>query len=101
MTDAAMVDSSIDSGHGGFNHAAVALLTGYPPSEVRQWMDEGRMPAEAARAGRRRAKEAMAAAGVELDGLSALVYFAMREGADLQLDGKWLVHSGRYVGPAI
>lgn len=100
MTDVAMVDSSIDNGHGGFNHAAVALLTGYPPSEVRKWMDHGRMPAEAARDGRRRAKEAMAAVGRQLDGLSALIYFAVQEGADLQLDGKWLVHSGRYVGPA-
>lgn len=99
MTDVAVLDTSMDDGNGGMNAAAVALLTGYPVSEVRQWMNHEGMPAEAARNGRRRAKEAMAATGRELDGISALVHFAIRDGVDLQLDGEWLVRGGNYVGP--
>lgn len=100
MTDVAMLDTNMDDGNGGMNDAAVGLLTGYPPNEVRRWMNQGGMPAEAVRNGRRRAKEAMAATGRELDGISALVFFAMRDNVDFQLDGEWLVRGGCYVGPA-
>ncbi|SHX64445.1 hypothetical protein [Mycobacteroides abscessus] len=94
----AEVHTTIADGEPGMNDAALSLLTGEPVAEVRRWMSAGGLPAHAARAGRRRGREACAAMGEELGMLDALVYYAIRESATLLVDGETVVDAGRYVG---
>lgn len=90
----AVIDTTAVHGEPGLNSDALALLTGYPVAAVEGWMRLGGMPPKAVQAGRRRGSEASAALGIEMGMLDAIVYYAIREGASVQLDDEFIVRDG-------
>ncbi|MFV8275837.1 hypothetical protein [Mycobacteroides abscessus] len=73
------------------DHGALALLTGYPVTEITGWQH---IPPDAARAARRRRAEAEAFLGVELGMYNVLAFYAVKERASLRIEDRWIVSNG-------
>lgn len=76
------------------DHGALALLTGYPVTEIAAWQS---IPPDAARAARRRRNEAEAFLGVELGMYNVLAFYAVKECASLRIENRWVVSNGHPV----
>lgn len=76
------------------DHGALALLTGYPVTEITGWQT---IPLEAQQAARRRRAEAEAFLGVELGMYNVLSFYAVKERASLRIENRWVVISGNPV----
>lgn len=76
------------------DHGALALLTGYPETEVAAWNS---IPLEAQQEARRRRNEAEADLGAELGLYNVLAFYAVKERASLRIENRWVVINGNPV----